>query len=203
MKNANEAIRLSPTVGEYLICRAEILFEAEDFQKSIADISQAITLGAVNSRAFRQRGVSRFYMGDFSGAADDLSKASGMADSESQVYIDLWLALANLRLGKPVADVIVRGSVLEARGDWPRPALAALAQHIVPGEVLKILDAKIGDERVMALAEGYFYLRQFYLVNGNATRVKEFFEKAVQQQVIIYTEHRAALFELKRLNEAH
>jgi lipoprotein NlpI len=55
----------------------------------------------------------------------------------------------------------------------------------------------------MALAEGYFYLGQRYLILGDKAKAQEYFEKTRQLDVIIYTEHTAAGFELRRLNGSH
>jgi len=74
-----------------------------------------------------------------------------------------------------------------------------LTGAISPDDLIKVLDEKKGDDGHMALAEGYFYLGQHYLIVGDKKTAQNYFEKARELDVIIYTEHIAAGFELQRL----
>jgi hypothetical protein len=74
-----------------------------------------------------------------------------------------------------------------------------LAGDVTPEEMLKLIERKSGDERTMALAEGYFYLAQYYLGRREAAKARKQFEDTRRLNVIIYVEHAAAVFELLRL----
>jgi lipoprotein NlpI len=78
-----------------------------------------------------------------------------------------------------------------------------LSGNLAPEAMLALLDRKTGDDRHLALAEGYFYLGQHYLALGDKGTAREFFEKTRQLRVITFTEHTAAEFELQRLKENH
>ena len=69
--------------------------------------------------------------------------------------------------------------------------------------MLKLLERKSGDERTMALSEGYFYLGQYYLGRGDKAKAREYFDKTRRLNIIIYTEHVAAGFELRQLEAAN
>jgi lipoprotein NlpI len=199
LRDVNAALKIAPNSPKLLACRAEIYFGIGEFENSVGDYSRAITLGATGSQAFSQRGKSRYYTGRLEEAAEDFLKASEAADQFAQPYNDLWLALTYQRLGRPLPDAVAQRAATEPRGDWPRPALAMLTGRLSPDEMLKLLDEKSGDDRQMALAEAYFYLGQHYLSTGDVAKAREFFEKTRAQNVITYTEHRAARFELQRL----
>jgi lipoprotein NlpI len=132
-----------------------------------------------------------------------ISPAASALDKEGFVYNDLWLSWTYRRLGKPVPEILAKRAVKEAHGDWPRAALAMLNGALTPDEVLALLDQKSGDDRLMALAEGYFYVGQHHLLTGNKDLAREYFEKVRQLNVILYTENTAAKFELQRLKETH
>ncbi len=202
MRDVNEAVKLAPDNAHMFSCRGEVYFRRGEFDKSIADYSTAIGLDASDAEFFRGRGVSAYYAGRLDSAAEDFAKAADIAEKEPRAYIDLWFAWTLLRLGKPMPETLA-GRVTDAHGDWPRPALAMLAGNITPEDMLATLDAKSGDDRQMALAEGYFYLAQHYLVAGDTAKARMYFEKTRQQGVIFYYEHIAAGFELKRLVEAN
>ena len=202
MRDVNEALRIAPNNTSLLSCRGEVYFQSGQFDKSIADHSKAVALGATESSVFRSRGTARLYAGRLEEAAADYVKASELADKESRIYCDIWVAAIYGRLGKPVPDAIIKSAAAEAAGEWPRPALAVVTGAMPPAEMLKRIDQKKGDERDMALAEGYFYLGQRYLVVGDKKTAQSYFEKARQVGVFTYTEHMAAAFELQQLAKA-
>ena len=199
LADANEAVKLSESSA--LHCRAYAHFNSGEFEKSIADYSRAIVLGSTDAKSFYQRGIAKFYAGKLDAALEDFTRASDGADREAQALSDLWLAWTSLRLGKPLPEAVVERSASQAR-DWPRPALAVMTGRLAPENMLKGIAAKTGDDRTMGTAEGYFYLGQYYLAQGDVAKAREFFEKTRELKVIIYTEHTAAGFELQRLGSA-
>jgi lipoprotein NlpI len=202
LRDLNEALRLEPNAIDLLSCRSQLYFQSGQFEKSIADRSKAIALGASESSIFHGRGTSRLYAGRLEEAAADFMKASELADKEARIYCDMWIAAIYGRLGKPVPDAVVKRAMAEASGEWPRPALAVLTGAMPPAEMLKRIDQKKGDERDMALAEGYFYLGQHYLAAGDKKTAQSYFEKTRQIGVFTYIEHMASAFELQQLAKA-
>ena len=197
ISDANEAVKLTPSSSDAFRCRAYAYMVAGKFEDSIADFSKAISLGATDAQTLERRGIARFFAKKLDEAAEDFARASEMGDATP--YGDLWFAWTYQRLGRPLPAPLVERAKAGSRGDWPRPALAVLAGHLGPDEMLKLLAGKSGDDRVTALAEGYFYLGQYYLVRGDKAKAKEFFEKTRRQNVVVYLEHMAAGFELQAL----
>jgi lipoprotein NlpI len=203
LQDANEAIRLAPNSANVFACRAFFYFNAGLFDKSVADYSKAVSFGATDFEVFRMRGMARLYAGRLEDAQSDLQKATGTKDKENKIYFDLWLVTTTARLGQPVPEELLKRASMEAHGDWPRPALAMLTGAISPDDLLKRMDEKKGDERDMALAEGYFYLGQHYLNVGDKQTARTYFQKVRELEIIIYLEHVAAGFELQRLMDVN
>ncbi len=201
LRDVNEALKLAPNSPFVFSCRAETYFQRGEFDKSIADYSKAIAFGDTNAEYFRARGVDEYFLGRLDAAAADFAKADATADKEAVIYIDLWWTWTLQRLGKPLPDTLVKRAA-ESHGDWPRPALAMLAGNITPDEMLATTGSKSGDDRQMALAEGYFYVGEHYLTVNDTAKARDFFEKTRQLGVIIFYENKAAELELKRLAEA-
>ncbi len=200
-RDANEAVRLAPNSTGILTCRAEVYFAARDFEKSIADYTKAISFGATESSTFGGRGRGKFFAGRLDEASDDFAKASEDANEEGKLYSEIWLAIVNGRAGKSVPDAIARRAKAEAHGEWPRPALAMFAGAVSPKELLEVLSRKKGDERQMALTEGYFYLGEYSIMKGDKKAAETYFEKAHNLGIIIYTEYIAAGLELTNLKK--
>ena len=112
------------------------------------------------------------------------------------IYGPHWLTVA---LAGPVSEAVLARASLQPRGDWPRPALALAAGILTPEEMLKLVERKKGDDLRMALSEAYFYLGEYFLGHGDAAKARDFFQKARQQKVTIYIEHKGAGFELQHL----
>jgi lipoprotein NlpI len=198
-----EALKLAPNSGELIACRAYVHLLRGEFAKSIADYNRAVTLGQTMPGTFRTRGIAKYYAGQLEEAAEDFKKALDADDKEEQSYNDLWLAWTNVRLSKPMDDASRARGEAQAHDDWPRPALAMFAGKFTPEEILKTLDTKTGDERDLALAEGYFYAGEYYLAHGDKEKAREFFTKTRALNVLPYVEHMCAGFELRFMNAAN
>lgn len=199
VQDASTGVRLAPNATSSLICRAEIYFRTGQFDKSIADFSKAISLGAATPDVFRGRGVSRLFAGRLEEAAADLTKASELADKETRLYCDIWLVIAQGRLGRPVPAELAKRAAAEQRGEWPRAALAMLVGAMTPDDLIKTVDDKKGDDRQMALAEGLFFVGEHFLLVGDRKAAQTYFNKTRELGVIVYTEHIAAGLELARM----
>ena len=204
LEDANTAIKISPNLFKAFTCRGFVQLLAGEFSKSIADYSKLISLGGGTRDPdnFLSRGEAKFYLGRLEEAADDFAKASEASDAEGRLYADLWLIWTLQRLGKPVPDAVFERASAEVGGEWPRPALALFAGALTPEQLLQRIEAKSGDEKQMMLAEGYFYLGQYYFVRGDQAKARFYFEKTRQLEVLVYAEHIASGFELQRMNAA-
>jgi lipoprotein NlpI/transglutaminase-like putative cysteine protease len=198
LADAGEALKLAPQSPDALHCMGYAHFAAGDFDKSIAHYSKGLTLGG-HDGTFQQRGVARFYAGQLEAAAEDFAKAASLSAKETQTFSDLWLAWTLQRLGRPLPDDLVKRAAEQPRGAWPRPALAVFAGHLEPAELIRLIERKTGDEGKMAAAEGHFYIGQYFLGLGEVDKARAHFQKARKMNVLIYIEHKAAEFELRKL----
>lgn len=180
-------------------CRGYVHLFAGQFEKADADYSRAVAGKSDDDGNFLERGIVRLYAGRLEAARDDFARAANTDKQEKRVVAGLWLAVAHLRLGQPMPEALVRHAAENPKGEWPRPALAMAAGVIPPQEMLQLMAQKTGDELRLAQSEGFFFLGQHYLAKGETADARAYFEKARAQNVIIYLEHIAAGFELKRL----
>jgi lipoprotein NlpI/transglutaminase-like putative cysteine protease len=199
LDSINAGLKLDANSADCLTFRGYLHLTMGEFSKSVADYSKSISLGSNEADNYSSRGISKLYLGHLEEAADDFAKAGELGDREKRLYTDLWLGWALRRLGRPLPEHVVKRATAETGGDWPRPALALLTGTLTPDALVANLEAKTGDEKHMALAEGYFYLGQYYLGLGDKAKAREFFEKTRELGVMVYVEHVAAGFELQRL----
>lgn len=202
LNDMEQAIALDDGNPEYLRGRAAVLFRRGEFQKSAADFTRALTLGGDPHELYFRRGINHFYHGKLDEALADFEQSMSGAGGEQRLFHELWFAWTTQMLGKPLPDAMRAEIDTNAQGAWPRPALALFTGKLSPDDVLKVAEAKTGDERIMTLCEAYFYIGQYYMTQKNPAKAIEFFEKTRATNVIVYTEHEAAKLELDRLASA-
>jgi lipoprotein NlpI/transglutaminase-like putative cysteine protease len=201
IQDGHEAVRVAPNHPRALACRANAFWSAGQFQQAVTDYSKALALGDNQFRTFYRRGHSRFYLGKLDEAASDFEKAAAAGDGD-KVYAELWLAWTLKRLGRELPSELVDRARAEARGAWPRPALAMMAGALSPQDMLKEVDRLNGDEREMTLSEGWFYVGQNHLTQNQLAAARDAFAKAREKGVVVYIEHAAAGFELRQMESA-
>lgn len=199
LKDVAESVRIAPNSAEMLQCQAEVFFNAGQFQKSVASYSRALSLTGSSSSTYYRRGVSRYFLGQFATAVEDLQKALDSNDESEALYAALWLTWSSQQAKMPVPETARNLAARKTDGDWPRPALAMLNGLTSPEALGQYMARFKGDEGQMMRAEGFFYLGQHYLLKGDIERARSYFEKCREQGIINYIEHPAAKFELNRL----
>lgn len=202
--DADAAVKAAPAVASMHACRGDIRFARSDFTAAIADYSKALSLGGAAGDAYYRRGHVRFYAGQYEAAAADFARAADekfTADGSGAAhYAQLWQIWALQRARKPIPEKLVTQAKTEADGAWPRAAIAMMLGFKSPEAVLAEINAMKGEERDMNLSEAQFYLGQYWLGRGNKDEAKRAFEACRSKGVIMYIEHMAASYELKRLN---
>ena len=194
--DAQEAVRLAPTLSLAWMCRGNVNWARGDFAAATADVTKALALGQPAAESYFRRGHARFYEGRFELAADDFAKAAERSEAGLKPYAQLWQAWSLQRLGQPVPAEL---AAADPAGDWPRPALALAAGRITPEQLLEHAERKPGPERDATLAEAWFFIGQQHLALGQPARAREAFEKCRALGITNYVEHMAAGFELQRL----
>ena len=200
LKDADEAVRQAPSLAAAWQCHGNLTWANGAFAQAAADFGKALTFGQPAYDAYYRRGHARFFEGKLEQAAEDFGKAAAdRQEPGEKVYALLWQAWALQRLGKPLPADLAAFAAKEPTGAWPRPALAMFAGLMTPEQVLAQIDRKQGDERELALAEGWFYIGEYELNQSRPEQAKEAFEKARAKDITMYIEHVAAGFELQRL----
>ncbi|HWH83895.1 MAG TPA: DUF3857 domain-containing protein [Burkholderiaceae bacterium] len=201
LADAQEAVRLAPGSGASWFCRGSVQWAAGSFAAAGADFGKSLALGQSAAEAYMRRGQARFFDGQLETAADDFAKAaSDAADPNAKLHARLWQAQTLQRLGRPFPDDWLAAATADPGGAWPRPALAMWAGRLTPEQVIEQIErSKDGDDRDLALAEGWYFVGEYQLGAKQPEKAREAFEKSRAKGIVRYIEHIAAGFELQRL----
>lgn len=204
IRDAQSAVKEAPNLARAHECRANLQFSMGEMQRAMTDYTRAISLDAGSTGAFYRRGHARYYAGQYQQAADDFAKAgldSNGTDEDARLYAELWRLWAQKRLGVEPNAAQAALAAKQPDGEWPRPALALFHGRTTVDAMLRSIDHKKGDEREMALVEGYFYAGQWHLLRGEQAEAAEYFRKARAKGITIYIEHVSAGIELARMGQ--
>lgn len=200
LKDAQEAVRQAPSLGAAWFCQGSANWARGDFAAASSDFGKALAFGAGAGDVYYRRGQARFFEGKLEQAADDFAKAAvDRPDANSKAYAQLWQAWTLQRLDRPLPPELQTAANADPKNTWPAPALAMLAGQLTPEQLVEQIGRKDGDDRELALAEGWFYIGEYQLNQKQPEKARDAFEKARAIGITRYIEHAAAGFELQRL----
>jgi transglutaminase-like putative cysteine protease/lipoprotein NlpI len=186
IRNAGGGLRGTPAVAR---CRAEVELAGGDFQAAEQSFSRAQALGQNDGEVYLQHGIASFYLNQWDGAASDFARARDTALNQSdKMRARIWRTLALRRAGQQV-DSAVAGPADEV---WPGIALAMLHGRKTPEAVLRVAQGESGNAGEVALAEAYFYVGEYYLLNGEKVQSRVYFQHALEKGVVNAPFHAAA-----------
>ena len=111
----------------------------------------------------------------------------------------IWLYLATERQGKEGELALKLQAKAADLNEWPGPVVSMFLGTINADVVLKKTtgkDKKVENERK---CEAYFYMGQYYLIQGDKGKARELFQQAVARGVTPFVECTAAKVELGRM----
>ena len=201
--DAEAAVARVPESARAWNCRGNVNFSAGRFDASVSDYSRALVMGHDSFSNHYRRGISRYYQGRQAQAAEDFARATALQEDEAdRLYARLWHAWTLRQSGRELPPDLMAAARANPTGDWPRPALALMAGLSTPEQVMSTLEKKFGDDRLMALAEAWFYIGQHHKIRGEKELAASSFRKAREMGVTVYIEHVAAGFELQKMESA-
>lgn len=159
--------------------RGHRYISVRELDSALADLERGNRLDTTNYDIWYHLGVARYVRGDFAGASDAFARAQRMAPNANEIAGSTdWLWMSLSRAGRtaqaraalaPITDSL---PVTTARAYFQR--LRLYRGRIAPADVLTPADTD--DIQVATLSYG---VGNWYLVNGDVTRAREWFERAV------------------------
>ena len=193
-------IKAKPTDSAALTVRANITSQLGDQKKAIEDYNRAIRLGA-EGEAYYRRGIALYFLGNYDGAAQDFAKSAIDRKGADGLYPRLWQIWSLRRANKPLPADLAQAGVGIKPDQWPLSAYTVAQRGDADtAPIFASIETLKGEEKQLALSEGYFYAGQELLINGQIDKARAMFEQCIKVGAIHYIEHGAAALELARMN---
>lgn len=165
-----------------------------EFDRAIELSTRILDRTPRDGEALTTRAQARYFKKDLPAARADLQTLLKDRSAVRRGYPLLWLSLALRSDGQDPAGLEAAYPWDQLTSDWPRPLIDMAVGKTSADSV--IVAAKAAKNPAESLCEAYFYIGEKYFAEGNLKRATEFWRKSVDQGVIEYTEHRAAVLRL-------
>ncbi len=165
-----------------------------EFDRAIELSTRILDRSPRDGEALTTRAQARYFKKDLPAARADLQTLLKDRSAMRRGYPLIWLSLALRSEGQDPAALETAYPGDQLTSDWPRPLIDMAVGKTSTDSV--IVAAKAAKNPAESLCEAYFYIGEKYFAEGNLKRATEFWRKSVDQGVIEYTEHRAAVLRL-------
>jgi len=205
VEDYNKAIKINPNFGDAYFNRSTALKFMGNLEGAIKDYNMLIQINPNDVRAYYYRGAAKFDMGDFQGSLEDFSRVIESEENNNifvkYAVLRIWAIKA--RAGKKTEAVEEVGKFVKAAPgeEWTDTLLkfyAGLTGEKALLQAIKSGGSHTGNEKK---CEAYFFLAQYYLVNGDPKTAIEYFEKCIATGMTGFTEYYSAKYELERLKK--
>ena len=191
------ALKLDPGSAEAFNGRALVFAKLGQYDRAIADYSSALKLKPDLAFAYTNMGRTYYYKGEFSKAAERFE--SRLKIKPPHVFPMLWLYLARARSGQDPKAELAGYMKSAKKGHWIYEAAQLYLGKATPEQVLEAARKGERGELREREAEAYFYIGQYFLVNGDKKAATDYFRKVVGTGITRFYEFTGAEVELKRL----
>jgi lipoprotein NlpI len=179
------------------INRAVAYARLEQYQEAFADFNKAEKLDVNNEAIYKNRGALNFLLGHFEDAIRDYKYYLSLRPGD--MYRMIWLHLSQKYLNKNAdssLDRYVKNVNLE---QWPGAIVKLYRGEVSVETFLEAFSRKGAHWDSGSLCEAYYYLGQYFLLNGQRSLAVDALHKAVRTNATSYIEYEFATAYLQRL----
>jgi lipoprotein NlpI len=181
IQDYNKAVALEPNEGVPLIGRGNSYLDMGEVDRAFRDFDDAIRLKPGYVKA---RGNAYFLLGRFGEAVQDYHRIYS-----PDPYTALWLYIAQVRSGpdagnRHVRDNLARNTANLNMSKWPAPVVSMFLEETSPEQVLAAARDSDRWKQQVQRCDAYFFIGQWHLMRGDATRAAQFFQEAVATEAI-------------------
>lgn len=194
IQDYNKAVALEPNEAVPLIGRGNSYLDMGEVDRAFRDFDDAIHL---KPGYVKFRGNAYFLLGRFGEAAQDYRRS--LEQNPSSTFIPLWLYIAEVRSGQAGTDSLARNAANLDMSEWPAPVVSMFLEETSPEQVLGAARDSDRWKQQAQRCEAYFFIGQWHLMRGDATRAGQFFQEAVATEAINQLAYDFAKAELGRM----
>jgi lipoprotein NlpI len=189
------AVTLDPRDAMAYNKLGRILRETGNRDKAVPAYDKAIAaVDGKYDRAYANRGLAHFELGNYEAAASDLSRF--LERYPDDIYRVLWLYLANAHsVDKPTAVAKLTASAAKVPHEWPYRVVELYLDRAKPEDIRAAAGGSAGN-----LCEAEFYIGEWHLLQGDRLAARQALQYAKDNCQPEFIEYSGAQAELARLD---
>ena len=191
-----KAIALDPRLAEAYSNRGAIFSTRGHFDRAISDFGTSLRLDPNQARPHMNRAIAYFAKGDFRTALYDFQRAQSLDRNNS--YRQLWLMLAQSKVGAINVDAEGPTPVASEVAQWPSPLLALFAGRESAQQILAMNGGAPVEREHTRECDTAFFVGEFELSHGQEQAGSELLHRAIEACPAFAPEAIAARSELAR-----
>jgi lipoprotein NlpI len=196
----DQAIKLDPksafaytSRGDFFRTKGDYDKAVADYDKAVADYDKAVANQPDDLTGYGNRGLTRFYMGDYAKAADDFKR---VVDGQPNAYSMLWLYLSRARTStRDARDELAKAAEQLKSPDWPSPMV-----ELFLGKK-SLATAQAAASKPEEKCEAQFFVGEWRLLGKDRSEATKALQMAVDTCPKDFAEYAGAVAELKRLKQ--
>jgi lipoprotein NlpI/transglutaminase-like putative cysteine protease len=193
----NEALRLAPGDAKTYAAAAVNAFSRGDDALAAERAGKALQLAPSDTEPRRTRALFSYYSNNYADAKQEFLKLLKNRVEVERLYPVIWLYLAARRNGEDGNEAIKQFLPAGFVPRWPYPILQLMTGSATYEQAIK--SAKEDGNDPSKLCELYFYTGEKYLLDGNKSLAREYFQKSIDTGVVEYQEYALAKRAIKGL----
>lgn len=187
----DKAIQLKSDFVAAYLNRAVALARLEKYDAAYADFDVVLKINPTNVSAINSRAALNFLLGNYQAAIDDYQRYLKLRPDD--IYRMLWLYISEKHLNTEAPSTLQQHIDGVSLDIWPGAIVRLYLGQVPVENVIKALNDNLAAWSNGSRCEAFFYLGEYFLLQGNKAEALKYFRNAVQTKAIGYMEYEFAI----------
>jgi lipoprotein NlpI/transglutaminase-like putative cysteine protease len=189
------ALLLTPESAEALNGAAVNAQTMRQYERARELAGRVLTRQSTESQALNTRALAAYFSGDLAAARQDWTAMLADPATLRRGYPLVWLAFATRRAAQDPVPLATTYTRENWPSEWPRAVMEmslATSDKLATEVDNTLRAARTSRTPLEMLCEAHFYIGEKYAAEGDLTKAREHWRRAVDQGVVEFVEHGAA-----------
>lgn len=187
----DKAIELKPKFIAAYLNRAVARARLEKYDAAFADFAVVLEMNPNNVAALNSRAMLNFLLGKYQDAINDFSRYLKLRPDD--IYRMLWLYISEKHLNADAPSTLPRYLDGVSLDLWPGAVVRLYLGQVPVENVIKALNDNLAAWSNGSRCEAFFYIGEYFLLQGNKAEALKYFRNAVQTKATGYMEYEFAI----------
>ena len=197
-RDLKKSVEIDPNNINAYVDLGIIYMKFGDYNAAIGYCEEAISLDNKNDYAYENKGYAIFYSNKYEEAFKIFQHCLNLDPTDK--YRFLWEFISCERSGRSGKDILRKRLEGTQSNEWPENLIKLFLDEIKPEAVLNNPKIAKPMTNIQAECEAFFFIGQYFILKGDLSKAREYFQKSVATEVKEFLEYLFSRKELERLS---